>query len=49
MSGSKDSHSDNLTQAERFVQAARKHEADESEAAWEARLKKIVKPKKQKK
>lgn len=31
------------TQADKFKEAARKHEADESEAAWEARLKKVAK------
>ena len=33
------------SQADKFKEAARKHEADESEATWEARLKKIVKHK----
>lgn len=35
------------TQIDKFKEAARKHEADENEAAWEARLKKITRPKKQ--
>jgi hypothetical protein len=34
-----------LSQADKFKEAARKHQADESEAAWEARLKKIAKAK----
>jgi hypothetical protein len=33
------------SQADKFKEAARKHEADESEAAWEAKLKKVVKHK----
>ena len=33
------------TQADKFKEAARKAEADEDEAAWEARLKKVVKHK----
>jgi hypothetical protein len=32
-------------QSDKFKEAARKAEADESEAAWEARLKKIAKAK----
>lgn len=31
------------TQADKFKDAAREHGADEDEAAWEARLKKIAK------
>jgi hypothetical protein len=37
--------SEKQTQADKFKEAARKHEADESEAAWEGRLKKIAKAK----
>lgn len=33
------------SQADKFKEAARKAEADENESAWEARLKKIAKPK----
>ncbi len=33
------------TQAEKFKEAARKHGADEDEAAWDKRLKKVVKHK----
>ena len=33
------------SQADKFKEAARKAEADEDEAAWEARLKKIAKHK----
>lgn len=35
---------DATNQSDKFKEAARKHEADESEAAWEAKLKKIAKP-----
>lgn len=35
----------NDSQILKFKEAARKHEADESEAAWEAKLKKVVKHK----
>ena len=33
------------TQADKFKQAAREHEADEDEARWEERLRKIAKAK----
>lgn len=36
--------SEEKTQADKFKEAARKAEADESEAAWEAKLEKVVKP-----
>jgi hypothetical protein len=32
-------------QLDKFKEAARKHEADESEVAWEAKLKRIAKQK----
>ena len=31
-------------QADKFKEAAREHEADEDEARWDERLKKVVKP-----
>ena len=34
---------DNQTQLDKIKEAARNHEADEDEAAWEARLKKLAK------
>jgi hypothetical protein len=34
-----------MSQSDKFKEAARRHQADESEAAWEARLKKIAKAK----
>ena len=37
-----------LSQAERFKQAAREHEADEDEARWEERLRKVAKQKREK-
>lgn len=36
---------DDLSQSDKFKEAARKAEADEDEAAWEARLKKVAKHK----
>ena len=33
------------TQLEKFKEAAREHEADESEAHWDERLKRVVKAK----
>jgi len=33
------------SQAEKFKEAAREHEADEDEARWEERLKKVTKGK----
>lgn len=33
------------SQADKFKEAARKHEADEDEGAWDKRLKKVVKHK----
>lgn len=36
---------DGLSQSDKFKEAARAHEADEDEAAWDARLKKVVKHK----
>jgi len=33
------------TQLDKFKEAARKHEADEDEARWDERLKKVVKVK----
>lgn len=36
---------ENQTQADKFKEAARKHGADEDEAAWDKRLKKVVKHK----
>ena len=36
---------DNQSQADKFKEAARAHEADEDEAAWDKRLKKVVKHK----
>ena len=35
----------NQSQAEKFKEAARKHEADEDETAWGKRLRQVVKPK----
>lgn len=32
-------------QSNKFIETARKHEADENEAAWEAKLKRIAKQK----
>lgn len=36
---------DEKTQAEKFKEAAREHEADEDEARWEERLRKVAKSK----
>jgi hypothetical protein len=36
---------DSKTQSDKFKQAAREHEADEDEARWEERLRKIAKAK----
>ena len=36
---------DDKTQADKFKKAARAHETDEDEAAWNRRLKKVVKHK----
>ena len=36
---------DNKTQLDKFKQAARKHEADEDEARWDEKLRKVVKVK----
>jgi hypothetical protein len=36
---------DQKTQTDKFKQAAREHEADEDEAHWDARLKKVAKAK----
>ena len=36
---------DKQTQLEKFKQAAREHEADEDEARWDERLKKVVRVK----
>jgi hypothetical protein len=33
------------TQLDKFKETARKHEADENEATWEAKLKKVAKQK----
>jgi hypothetical protein len=33
----------NLSQSDKFKEAAREHEADEDEARWEERLKKVAK------
>ena len=33
------------SQSDKFKEAAREHEADEDEARWEERLKKVAKPK----
>ena len=45
MSGSKDGHVSELTQAERFAQAARDLDCDTDEKRWDAKLKKVVKHK----
>jgi len=34
--------SDAFAQADKFQEAARKHEADEDESAWEKRLRQVV-------
>jgi hypothetical protein len=39
---------DEKPQSEKFKEAAREHEADEDEARWEERLKKIAKQKREK-
>ena len=36
---------DKQTQLDKFKKAAREHEADESEAHWDERLKRVVKAK----
>lgn len=36
------------SQSEKFKKAAREHGADEDEARWEERLKKVAKPKREK-
>ena len=36
---------DHKSQSDKFKEAAREHGADESEAAWDKRLKKVVKHK----
>lgn len=38
----------NKSQSDKFKEAAREHEADEDEARWEERLKKIAKAKPEK-
>jgi hypothetical protein len=38
---------DRQSQSDKFKEAAREHEADEDEARWEERLKKIAKQKPQ--
>jgi len=48
MSTRKDGHVENLSQAERFRQAARELEADEDEKRWEERLRKVAKQKPEK-
>lgn len=35
----------NLSQSDKFKEAAREHEADTDEKRWEERLKKVAKPK----
>lgn len=45
MSASDCGHGDKLTQTERFRQAAREIGADEDEARWDERLRKVVKHK----
>jgi hypothetical protein len=42
-----DKHPTEKTQRQKFIEAARKAEADESESAFEAKLKKIAKAKPQ--
>jgi hypothetical protein len=36
---------DDKTQSDKFKEAAREHEADEDEARWEERLRKVAKQK----
>lgn len=37
--------SDQKPQSEKFKEAAREHGADEDEARWDERLKKVIRPK----
>ena len=45
MSADNDSHTDKVSQVERFKKAARELEADEDEGHWDDRLRKIAKVK----
>ena len=43
--GQEDSRNDEKSQSDKFKEAAREHEADEDEARWEDRLRKLAKAK----